>query len=74
MKAVSLDAIPVSVPYRLRETSAIIDRGGASDVIVKLVSEHYLPLQGIAATAFRYQTEPQAPFPALPAHEKPEVI
>jgi hypothetical protein len=37
MKIVGLDAIPVSVPYRLRETSAVIDRGGVSDVIVKLV-------------------------------------
>lgn len=39
MKIASLEVIPVSVPYRLRETSAIISRGGVSDVIVKLVTD-----------------------------------
>ena len=39
MKIASLSAIPVSVPYRTRETSAIIDRGGVSDVIVKITTD-----------------------------------
>jgi L-alanine-DL-glutamate epimerase-like enolase superfamily enzyme len=51
MKIVSLDAIPVSVPYRLRETSAIIDRGGVSDVIVKLVTDTGLVGWGEACKA-----------------------
>jgi glucarate dehydratase len=51
MKIVSLDAIPVSVPYRLRETSAIIDRGGVSDVIVKLVTDSGLVGWGEACKA-----------------------
>ena len=51
MKIVSLDAIPVSVPYRLRETSAIIDRGGVSDVIVKLVTDTGLVCWGEACKA-----------------------
>jgi hypothetical protein len=38
-------------------------------------AKHYLPLQDdIASTAFWYQTEPHALFPALPPHEKLEVI
>jgi hypothetical protein len=38
-------------------------------------AKHYLPLQDdIASTAFWYQTEPHAPFPALPGPEKLEVI
>ena len=51
MKIVSLDAIPVSVPYRVRETSAIIDRGGVSDVIVKLVTDTGLVGWGEACKA-----------------------
>jgi L-alanine-DL-glutamate epimerase-like enolase superfamily enzyme len=51
MKIVRLDAIPVSVPYRLRETSAIIDRGGVSDVIVKLVTDTGLVGWGEACKA-----------------------
>jgi hypothetical protein len=38
-------------------------------------AKHYLPLQDdIASTAFWYQTEPHAPFPALPGPEQLEVI
>jgi glucarate dehydratase len=51
MRIVSLDAIPVSVPYRQRETSAIIDRGGVSDVIVKLVTDTGLVGWGEACKA-----------------------
>jgi len=51
MKIVSLEAIPVSVLYRVRETSAIIDRGGVSDVLVKLVTDTGLVGWGEACKA-----------------------
>ena len=39
MKIVSMDAIPVVVPYRHVERSAIIARGGVSDVVIKLATD-----------------------------------
>ena len=51
MKIASLSAIPVSVPYRTRETSAIIDRGGVSDVIVKITTDTGLVGWGEACKA-----------------------
>jgi len=39
MKIVSLETIPVSVPYRKAERSFRVQRGGVSDVIVKLVTD-----------------------------------
>jgi L-alanine-DL-glutamate epimerase-like enolase superfamily enzyme len=39
MKIVSLETIPVSVPYRQAERSFRVQRGGVSDVIVKLVTD-----------------------------------
>ena len=51
MKIVSLETIPVSVPYRTPETSAIIERGGVSDVVVKLVTDTGLVGWGEACKA-----------------------
>ena len=39
MKIVSLETIPVSVPYRQAERSFRVQRGGVSDIIVKLVTD-----------------------------------
>ena len=39
MKIVGLETIPVSVPYRQAERSFRVQRGGVSDVIVKLVTD-----------------------------------
>ena len=39
MKIASLEAIPVSVPYRHREVSSIVARDGVSDVLVRLTTD-----------------------------------
>jgi L-alanine-DL-glutamate epimerase-like enolase superfamily enzyme len=39
VKIVSLEATPVSIPYRHAERSARVQRGGVSDVIVKLTTD-----------------------------------
>lgn len=39
MKIVKLDTFPVSVPYRAAERSARVQRGGVSDVIVRLATD-----------------------------------
>ena len=39
MKIVSMDAVPIVVPYKRVEHSAIIERGGVSDVVIKLVTD-----------------------------------
>ncbi len=39
MKIVGIEAIPVSVPYRQAERSFRVQRGGVSDVIVKLTTD-----------------------------------
>jgi len=39
MKVVSLESIPVSVPYRHREISSQVARDGVSDVLVKLTTD-----------------------------------
>ncbi|MBC8129298.1 MAG: mandelate racemase/muconate lactonizing enzyme family protein [Rhizobiaceae bacterium] len=39
MKIVGIETIPVSVPYRQAERSFRVQRGGVSDVIVKLVTD-----------------------------------
>ena len=51
MKVVGLDTFPVSVPYRHREQSAIVDRGGVSDVIVRLRADNGLVGWGESCTA-----------------------
>jgi L-alanine-DL-glutamate epimerase-like enolase superfamily enzyme len=39
MKIATLETIPVSVPYRHREVSAVVARDGVSDVLVKLTTD-----------------------------------
>jgi L-alanine-DL-glutamate epimerase-like enolase superfamily enzyme len=39
LKIETLEAIPVSVPYRQREVSSVIARDGVSDVLVKLTTD-----------------------------------
>ena len=51
MKVVALETFPVSVPYRHREVSAIVDRGGVTDVIVKLTADNGLVGWGESCTA-----------------------
>ena len=42
MKIVKLETFPVSVPYRHTERSSRVQRGGVSDVIVKLTADNGL--------------------------------
>jgi L-Ala-D/L-Glu epimerase len=42
MKIVGLEAFPVAVPYRHVEKSAVVARGGVTDVIVKLTTDNGL--------------------------------
>ena len=42
MRVVKLETFPVSVPYRHTERSARVERGGVSDVIVKLTADNGL--------------------------------
>ena len=51
MKIVSLETIPVSVPYRQAERSFRVQRGGVTDVIVKLVTDTGLVGWGEIAAA-----------------------
>lgn len=39
MKVASVEAIPVSVPYRHREVSSLVARDGVSDVLVKVATD-----------------------------------
>ena len=51
MKIISVDAIPVRVPYRIRERSAVVDTAGVSNVLVKIVTDDGLTGWGEAAVA-----------------------
>ena len=51
MKIVELETFPVRIPYRHRERSAIVDRGGVSDVIVRLRADNGLVGWGESCTA-----------------------
>ena len=42
MKIVSLEAIPVRIPYKHVEASSVIARGGVADVLVKLTTDEGL--------------------------------
>lgn len=42
MKIIKLEAIPVRVPYKHVESSSLINRGGISDVIVKITADNGL--------------------------------
>lgn len=42
MKIVSLETFPVSIPYRKAERSARVQRGGVSEVVVKLTADNGL--------------------------------
>lgn len=39
MKVANIETIPVSVPYRHREVSAVVARDGVSDVLVKVTTD-----------------------------------
>ncbi len=51
MKIVALETFPVRIPYAHREESAIVDRDGVSDVIVRLRTDDGLVGWGEACTA-----------------------
>ena len=42
MKIVSLEAIPVRIPYKHVEASSVIARGGVADVLIKLTTDEGL--------------------------------
>ncbi len=51
MNITSLEVIPVRVPYRVRERSAVVDTGGVSNVLVRVATDDGLVGWGEAAVA-----------------------
>jgi glucarate dehydratase len=66
MKVTNLDATIVSVPYRRRETSSLVQRDGVTDIIVKLTTDSGLIGWGESCSGANVESVREAIMSAVP--------
>src|ERR1700736_3962196 len=66
MKITNLDATIVSVPYRRRETSSLVQRDGVTDIIVKLTTDSGLIGWGESCSGANVESVREAIMSAVP--------